>query len=58
MDLCFDELMNAKDELELIPLVKQAVGSRGAESFVFASLHPTGGSAGIREIFAKMALSR
>lgn len=40
MDLSFDDLMNAADELELLPLVKRAVESRGAEWFVFASLHP------------------
>ncbi|MPW20062.1 HTH domain-containing protein [Paraburkholderia sp. CNPSo 3157] len=40
MDLSFDDLMNATDELELIPLVKEAVQSHGAEWFVFASLHP------------------
>lgn len=41
MDLCVDDLMNAKDELELSELVKRAVQTRGADWFVFVSLHPS-----------------
>jgi DNA-binding CsgD family transcriptional regulator len=40
MDFCFDDLIKATDELELIQFVKEAVQSRGAEWFVFVSLYP------------------
>jgi DNA-binding CsgD family transcriptional regulator len=45
MDLSFDDLLSAADELALVSLVKHAVESRGAEWFVFVSLHPTDQSA-------------
>ncbi|MBN3856760.1 LuxR family transcriptional regulator [Paraburkholderia sp. Ac-20340] len=41
MDLSVDDLLNATDELELAELVKRAIQTRGAESFVFVSLHPS-----------------
>nr|WP_223965237.1 LuxR family transcriptional regulator [Burkholderia diffusa] len=39
MDLTFEDFLSATDELELIPLVKRSVQSRGAEWFVFVSLN-------------------
>jgi DNA-binding CsgD family transcriptional regulator len=45
MELSFDAVINAADELELIPLVSDAIRSKGAEWFVFVSLHPTDHSA-------------
>jgi hypothetical protein len=45
MELSFDAVINAADELELIPLVRDAIRSKGAEWFVFVSLHPTDHSA-------------
>ncbi|WP_455289936.1 autoinducer binding domain-containing protein [Cupriavidus necator] len=45
MDLNFYDLLNAESELELMPVVKRAVASYGAEWFVFVSLHPTDHSA-------------
>lgn len=41
MELRVDDLLNATDELELIELVRRAVQTRGAEWFVFVSLHPS-----------------
>jgi DNA-binding CsgD family transcriptional regulator len=40
MDFKFDDLLSATDELEVIQLVRAAIQSRGAECFVFVSLHP------------------
>jgi DNA-binding CsgD family transcriptional regulator len=45
MELSFDAVINAADELELMPLVSDAIRSKGAEWFVFVSLHPTDHSA-------------
>ena len=41
MDLSVDDLLNAPDELELAALVKRAIQTRGADWFVFVSLHPS-----------------
>ncbi|WP_322058449.1 helix-turn-helix transcriptional regulator [Paraburkholderia sp. J63] len=41
MELSVDDLLNAADEMELIPLVKRAVQAHGADWFVFVTLHPS-----------------
>lgn len=41
MELSVDDLLNAADEMELIPLVKRAVQTHGADWFVFVTLHPS-----------------
>ncbi len=41
MEEYFEGIINATDEFELVPRVKEAINSRGAEWFVFVSLHPS-----------------
>jgi len=45
MEDYFEGIISAADEFELTPLVKEAVNSRGAEWYVFVSLHPSDHSA-------------
>ncbi|WP_321938369.1 helix-turn-helix transcriptional regulator [Paraburkholderia sp. J8-2] len=41
MEFSVDDLQNAADEMELIPLVKRTVQTYGADWFVFVTLHPS-----------------